>query len=246
MAKPRTFRVKPLIMKKIIFLLAVSLTFSQCVYDDYEPIDNTSSTTDTTGSDNGSGTNTGTGTGSNTSNKITYLGHVKPILNQLCISCHGSVDPEDDLDISTYSKAKSKIDKIIKAMDKKNGDSDVMPPSGRADENLIQTIKDWKTDGLLEGEETTTGGGNADGNITYNTDIKSLLEQDCTACHGASNPSGGLNLTTYTLAKTNINSIIARIDLQNGQTGIMPPAGRMSEAKIQAYKDWLAQGLLEN
>ena len=220
-------------MKKIIFLLIISISFSQCVYDDYEPID-------TDASDNTDGDTDGT-----TSDKTTYLGHVKPILNQLCVSCHGPVDPEDDLDISTYSKAKAEINDIIEEMDKSSSDEDIMPPSGRVDD-AIAIVKKWKTDGLLEGEETdSSGGGNADGNITYTTDIKAILEQECTACHGTTNPSGGLGLTTYTDAKNSIASIINRIDLQTGQTGIMPTAGRMSEDKIQKFKDWQTQGLLE-
>ena len=54
-------------MKKIIFLLIISISFSQCVYDDYEPID-----TDT--SDNTDGdTNNDENTDGTTSDKTTYL-----------------------------------------------------------------------------------------------------------------------------------------------------------------------------
>jgi uncharacterized membrane protein len=239
-------------MKKTIILILIGFLFTQCVYDNYVPVDPNADTSgnDTTNTGGGDSTdNSGGGTSGNndTSNKTTYLADVKPILNQLCVTCHGSVNPEDGFDISTYIKAKDKINKIIGKMDLQNGDEDIMPPSGRADENAIATIKKWKTDGLLEGTDTGGSGntGNSSGNITYTTDIQAVLTQECTACHGANNPSAGLNLTTYTNTKNNIDLIIGRIDLQNGQTGIMPPAGRMTDAKIQLFKDWKTQGLLE-
>lgn len=242
-------------MKKIIFLLALSISFVQCVTDDYEPVDyNTnptdvidSSNTDTTNGTTGTGT--GTETGTNTSNKITYLGQVQPILNQLCISCHNSAKHEEGVDLSTYSKAKNSIDKIIKSMNKTSGD--IMPPSGRVADNLIQTMRDWKTDGLLEGSTSTGGttggttGGGTTTSVTYAGTIQGVLTQQCTACHGSSNASANLNLTNYANAKNNIGIIINRIDLQTGQSGIMPTSGRMSEANIQAFKDWQIQGFLQ-
>ena len=86
---------------------------------------------------------------------------------------------------------------------------------------------------------------NTSGTITYNANVKSILSQQCVSCHGSVNPSGNLNISTYTTAKNNINKIISRIDLQTGQSGIMPPSGRMAENNIQVIKDWKTQGLLE-
>lgn len=255
-------------MKKIIFLLALSISFAQCVTDDYEPVNYNANTpeintptnsgtndgTTGTGTETGTGTGTGTGTETNPNNKTTYLGQVQPILNQLCVTCHNSVKHEEGVDLSSYSKAKSSIDKIIGSMSKQ--DDEVMPPSGKVADNLIQTMRDWKTDGLMEGSVSTggttggtttggtTGGGTAT-SVTYAGIIQGILTQQCTACHGATNAAANLNLTTYTNAKNNIGIIINRIDLQNGQSGIMPTSGRMSEANIQAFKDWQIQGLLQ-
>lgn len=250
-------------MKKIIFLLALSISFAQCVTDDYEPVDYNTNTPDanapnnadnnnsTTGTGTGTETGTGTGTGTNTSNKTTYLGQVQPILNQLCATCHNSVKHEEGIDLSTYSKSKNSIDKIISSMS--NQGDEVMPPSGKVADNFIQTMRDWKTDGLLEGSASTggtTGGGTTTGSgtttsLTYAGTIQGILTQQCTACHGTANAAANLNLTTYTNAKNNIGIIINRIDLQTGQAGIMPTSGRMSEANIQAFKDWQIQGLIQ-
>lgn len=83
------------------------------------------------------------------------------------------------------------------------------------------------------------------GTVTYTTNVKSIIDNNCISCHGASNPSAGFNISTYTNAKNNINAIINRADLQTGQPGIMPPSGRMSSSKIQILKDWQTQGFIQ-
>ena len=274
-------------MKKLLFLLLIGISFTQCVYDGPAPTnpnsnqsgasDSTStdttnssgsstgtsgSSTDTSGSATGSSTGT-SGSTTDTSNKTTYIKDVQPLLNQLCMQCHSSTNPKEGFDISTYSLAKNRVDKIINSMTGQY--EEIMPPSGRVSNDIIQTIKNWKSDGLLEGQTASTGTGTGTGstgtgstgtgstgtgtgttaNVTYTNDIQPILAQQCTACHGASNPSAGLSLTSYTSTKAAIAKIISRISLLNGQTGIMPPAGRMSDANIQKFKDWNTQGLLQ-
>ena len=83
------------------------------------------------------------------------------------------------------------------------------------------------------------------GTVTYTANVQAILSQQCTSCHGSVNPSAGLDLSSYTRAKSNVDKIISRIDLQTGQSGIMPPSGRMAESYIQTIKNWKTQGLLE-
>lgn len=230
----------------VVFLVLLT----SCVYDDYTPIDGTSvgdtisdPNSDNGGADSDNGGNTG---GTDTyAGKITYHGHAKFILNQQCVSCHGVDDPDADLDLSTYEKAKNKITTILKIIDLEPGESSIMPPSGKMDNAFIQTLKDWQSDGLLEGDPNGGNNDNTTGIYTYVADISTIMTQECTACHSNTNPAGGLSLTNYSLTANNVDVIISRIDLQTGQTGIMPPAGRMAEIKIQKIKDWKTQGLKE-
>lgn len=234
--------------KTALILLLLAGLVSGCVYDDYMPIDQTGTTsgsTDTSGDTTNTDT-TGTdtsGTGGTTDTKVTYYGDAKPILDQMCIECHNASVHREGVDVSTYTTAKSNINKILSSI--QGSGEDIMPPSGKMADNLIQILKTWKSDGLLEGDPNagTTTPGSTSGNYTYSADIKVVLDQQCTACHGTTNPSAGLNLTTYALVTANIDKIISRIDLQTGQTGIMPPSGRMADASIQMFKDWKSQGM---
>lgn len=250
-------------MKKVrptVIALILSVLFLNCTSEFYEPIDPIEDGQETSDGNNestadpenpGDIVDTVENTDSpdnNTDNadspfagKITYYGDVEPILNQLCIACHGTINPDDGFDISTYEKAKNEIQDIIEEI-QEDGD-DIMPPSGRMEQNLIQLIKDWRTDGLLDGDPNAADDtGSIDGNYTYIDDIQSIFNQECTACHGATNPVAGFDMSTYAKTIDNIDIILARIDLQTGQNGIMPPNGRMSEIKIQKFKDWIDLG----
>ncbi|MFA5297066.1 MAG: hypothetical protein WC389_02520 [Lutibacter sp.] len=82
-------------------------------------------------------------------------------------------------------------------------------------------------------------------NVTYTANVKTVIDNNCLGCHGAVNPTAGFDISTYDKAKNNINSIISRVDLQTGQSGVMPTSGRMSESNIQILKNWKTQGLLQ-
>ncbi len=177
---------------------------------------------------------------------VTYQTDVKPILNQLCVACHNAQYQEDGVDLSTYSLAKENIDDILEAMQEDEED-DIMPPSGRVDEAIIETLYAWISDGLLEGEEadTSTDSGTTDGTYSYSADVASIIDNECILCHGANAPAAGFDISTYPLLVSQIDLVLARIDLQTGQAGVMPPAGRMDEGTIQLIKDWVDQGMTE-
>ena len=69
---------------------------------------------------------------------VTYLGDVQPILNQLCLSCHNASVHRDGVDISTYELSRINIDEILESMTE--DEDDIMPPSGRVDNSILQTL----------------------------------------------------------------------------------------------------------
>ncbi len=176
---------------------------------------------------------------------VTYLGEVQPIMNQLCVSCHNAALHEDGVDVSTYQFARLNIDEILESMTE--DEDDIMPPSGRVDNAILQTLAAWKADGLLEGQasEEDPTPLPPDGTITYTANILTLFANNCNMCHGANAPAGGFNMSTYQLAVDQIDLIIARMELQSGQVGVMPPAGPVSATQLQMLRDWIDQGMPE-
>ncbi|MCT4663649.1 MAG: hypothetical protein N4A45_00280 [Flavobacteriales bacterium] len=82
---------------------------------------------------------------------ITYAKHVKPILDQNCISCHGGNTPVANLRLTTYEEAKAsaKSQKLVQYIFGLQG-APIMPPSGKMSFEKTQTIENWVDQGLKE------------------------------------------------------------------------------------------------
>jgi uncharacterized membrane protein len=83
---------------------------------------------------------------------------------------------------------------------------------------------------------------------TYSKNVKSIIDANCIGCHQAGRSAGFRPLTTYAEVKTAVETagLLNRIQLQTGQQGIMPQAGRMSQANIDVIVKWNTDGLKEN
>jgi mono/diheme cytochrome c family protein len=195
----------------------------------------------------GSGDSGDSGTEDPFAGLITYQADVVPILNQLCVACHNASLKEDGVDLSTYELAKREIDDILESMQEEEDEDDLMPPSGRVDNAILQTLVYWKRDGLLKGEAPPEdpGSGTSDGTYTYTEDILTIFEDHCILCHGSNSPAGAFDMSTYQKTIDQIDLIVSTMDRQTGQQGVMPPAGRLDEVTIQKIKDWIDQGMPE-
>lgn len=179
---------------------------------------------------------------------ITYRADVAPILNQLCVACHNASLKEDGVDVSTYELARFEIDEILESMMKDEDEDEIMPPSGRVDNTVLQTLVYWKRDGLLEGQDAPlddTGSGTSDGTYTYTDDILTIFEDHCILCHGTNSPAAGFDMSTYQKTIDQIDLILLTMERQTGQQGVMPPSGRLDEATLQKIRDWIEQGMPE-
>ncbi len=180
--------------------------------------------------------------------KVTYLADVEPIMRQLCVACHNDNLHEDGVNLDGYNRVKQAIDDVLESMMEDEDDDDIMPPSGRVDNAIIQTLLAWRTDGFLMGEETPpddTDSGTNDVNYTYMADILPVFEDYCIMCHGANSPAGGFDMSTYQKTIDQIDPILARMELQTGQAGVMPPSGQLDAATLQKIRAWIALGMPE-
>ena len=83
---------------------------------------------------------------------------------------------------------------------------------------------------------------------SYSKNVKSIIDGNCISCHQAGRSAAFRPLTTYTEVKTAVENagLLNRIQLQTGQQGIMPQAGRMSQTNIDLIVKWNTDGLKEN
>jgi uncharacterized membrane protein len=82
--------------------------------------------------------------------------------------------------------------------------------------------------------------------VSYNVEIKPIIESRCMGCHSVGGPGSVLLLTNYEQTKNNIDNIIDRIQRPAGASGRMPPAAPLSQSQINFFTQWKAGGLVEN
>lgn len=85
--------------------------------------------------------------------------------------------------------------------------------------------------------------------VTYNTAIKSIIDNNCIQCHGTT-PSNGapMSLTTYENVKDAVlnRGLIDRISRADGASGAMPLGGpRLPQSSIDLVVQWNSEGLAE-
>jgi hypothetical protein len=83
-------------------------------------------------------------------------------------------------------------------------------------------------------------------NVTYTHSIAPICQSWCTGCHGTSNPSNGLSLTTYEQVKASVNSgrLMGAI-LQEPNYKPMPKGSSLSSCEISLFKIWVRLGMPE-
>jgi hypothetical protein len=82
--------------------------------------------------------------------------------------------------------------------------------------------------------------------LTYETDIQNLVSANCTPCHFPSKGGNKKPFDSYDAVHANIDSMIARIQLNPGQKGFMPfKKSKLSDSVINVFKQWRAQGAIK-
>ncbi|MFL9835043.1 hypothetical protein [Chryseobacterium terrae] len=82
--------------------------------------------------------------------------------------------------------------------------------------------------------------------VTYNKDVKPIIDANCIICHSPGNSASFQPWTSYNQVKNNIDKIIDRISRPIGDPQKMPQGGSLSPSQISTITKWKADGLIEN
>ena len=85
------------------------------------------------------------------------------------------------------------------------------------------------------------------GPVTYNNNVKAIIDNNCINCHGnVPTNNAPFSLTTYADVKLNISNILNRIARANGASGLMPNGGpRLPQVTIDIVVKWQNDGLIQ-
>lgn len=116
---------------------------------------------------------------------------------------------------------------------------------------LLSALTSCSGSDTMEDIETTPdtpGTGTSTTTVTYTKNVKSIIDGNCISCHSSGRSAAFRPLTTYAEVKAAVENtnLLSRIQLQNGQQGIMPQGGRMSQTNIDLIIKWNTDGLKEN
>jgi len=82
---------------------------------------------------------------------------------------------------------------------------------------------------------------------TYATNMTSVITTNCTPCHIPAKGGNKKAYDNYGNVKSDIDEIIRRIELNPGDRGFMPfKHAKLSDSTINVFKQWKADGMLEN
>jgi mono/diheme cytochrome c family protein len=87
-----------------------------------------------------------------------------------------------------------------------------------------------------------------EGDVTYDANVKAIIDANCISCHNDAGVAAYRPLTTYAEVKEAVEEagLLERIQLQNSEPNVMPQTGRMPQSKIDVILQWNEDGLLEN
>ena len=82
--------------------------------------------------------------------------------------------------------------------------------------------------------------------VTYHSNIESLVATNCSPCHFPAKGGNKKPFDSYDAAKANIDSMIARIQLNPGDKGFMPfKRAKLSDTTINLFKQWRNSGAVQ-
>lgn len=103
-----------------------------------------------------------------------------------------------------------------------------------------------QTSCYYDNEAELYGVGNCDTTaVSYNTDIKPIIDANCISCHAP----GGEQESSPILNYEDLKKYTGNRDLvnrTNGTNSLMPPSGKMNSCNVALIEAWVNQGALNN
>lgn len=188
---------------------------------------------------------------------VYFQNQILPLLISHCAKsgCHDVASHEEGVVLVDYARVISTGE--VKAFKPSNSElykvlfksdpSERMPPAPDAPLTTEQKnlIKKWIEQGALNNVCNENYGGCDTTNVTYTNFIGALMANQCTGCHGGTNPSGNLRLTTYDEVKASGQSgkLYGSIARLQGYSA-MPQGGQaLSPCFVRKVKTWVDAGM---
>lgn len=183
---------------------------------------------------------------------------ILPILISNCAlsGCHSDSDPQDGVNLTSYNRVMATADikpgkadgDLWEAINETKPD-EIMPPPPRTPLTTEQKelIRKW----MLQGAknyicEDETNCVTVD--MSFNNDIRPILQTYCIGCHGPVNPGGGYNFSNFSGVSVvvNNNKLLGSIRREVGFSPMPQGGAPLPQCSIDKITAWIAQGAKDN
>lgn len=193
------------------------------------------------------------------SNIVYFEKDILPILRQNCAysGCHGGGSSAEGVNLENYAKtistgkvrafntSGSELYKVITTTKQK----DLMPPppNAKLTTDQINLIAKWINQGA-KNEICNPNYGQpvacADHGVTYSGFVQKIVNNQCVACHKASNPSGGVRLDSYDAVLTSVQNggFLGSIEGKPTFTKMPYNANSLDTCTVNKIKNWISNG----
>lgn len=169
--------------------------------------------------------------------------------------CHDPIDHQEGIVLTSYNQIintggivggnlnAGDIFEVI--TDNNNNDRMPPPPNAPLTQEQIDLISDW----IMQGADNNSCESLFCDtlNVTFSSNISTLVSNKCEGCHSGANPNGGVSLTNYTQISQSATSgtLWDAINSSNGAP-TMPPNTGLSDCEIATFRIWIENGALND
>lgn len=188
---------------------------------------------------------------------VYFQNDILPILLGSCAisGCHDAASATDGVILDNYENVISTgevepfdlSDSEIYEVITENDPDDVMPPTGKLDNEIINIIAQW----ILQGAENSACDDTGDcetANVSYNDYVKGVFTTSCNGCHSTAAASGGVILDTYdgVLAQVSNGKLYGAINWDDGFKRMPQGQDQLDQCTIDKIKSWIDDGAQNN
>lgn len=212
--------------------------------DDDESVDTTDGSIDTTGGDSDTA--------------VCFTRDILPMLISNCTmaECHDAIDPEEDVDLTSYTSIMQGPERVVRAGNPAESKlyrslietdrDEIMPPPPRSlTAEQIALVARWIREGARNRDCSNDSAGCDTTNVTYTTHVQQIMQRSCTGCHSGTNPSAGINLTDRAVVASMATSgrLYGSMAHQYPFVPMPPSGGKVDDCTLAIIQAWAHQGL---
>jgi hypothetical protein len=180
---------------------------------------------------------------------------ILPLIVSNCAmsGCHDAISKKDGVILTDYTNIMREVrvsnptsSELYKSLI--DTGEDRMPPVGSLPADQINSVLTWIKQGAKNNSCDASATNCVTTVISFKSTVQPILKTNCVGCHSGTQPSGNIDLTTYTqVQKYAVNGkLYGSIAHQTGFIPMPTATSTLSTCEVSQIKSWITAGSLNN